>query len=139
MIETADAIYDFFILCSRWTVQDVIQEQQSGNIGAKGFPNHWPLQLPSRAAAAHYLPVTGSFASGSDAHGERQLLDLLHRYYQANRIQIEAQARQREIDEQRANAAAAAEAARRAALPKYFGPPVWFKRLDYSPAASPSK
>lgn len=52
MIEMPDAIYDFFILCSRWSVQDVIQEQQSGNIGAKGLPNHWPQQLPSRVGPA---------------------------------------------------------------------------------------
>lgn len=114
MIEAPGAIYDFFILCSRWSVEDVIQEQQSGNITAKGLPNHWPQQLPSRAGAARYLPITSTSASGTEAQGERHLLDLLHRHYQANRTDIEARARQREIDQERATAA---EAVRLAALP----------------------
>lgn len=134
MIETPDAIYDFFILCSRWSMQDVVQEQQSGSADARGFPTYWPQQLPSHAAAAHYLPLQSGSGLGVQAVADRRLLDLLHHHYQANRVQIEAHARQRAIDQARATAA---EAARRALIPPHFGPPVSFKRIEHpAPTAS---
>lgn len=136
MLETDDAIYDFFILCSKWTPRDVAQEQQYGYADARGFPRYWPQQIPPRTGPARYVSIPVASASGTQVQSEGQLFDLLHRYYQANRIQIEAHARQRETDERRATAA---EAARRALIPTHFGPPVFFKRFEQvSPAMTPT-
>lgn len=134
MIETPDVIYDFFLLCSKWTANDVAQEQQYGSADLRGFPKYWPQQLPARAGFAQYLPLP--LARGSSDQAERHLFDLLHRHYQANRLSIEAQARQREIDNQKATAA---EAARRAAIRPHVGPPVTFKRIEYPSRAAQGK
>lgn len=131
-LEANDAIYDLIVLWCKWTPEEVAQEQYYGSADAKGFPKHWPPQLPPRNGPAQYVFLS----TGPDAR-EKQLFDLLHRYYQQNRNRLEADARQREIDNQ---IASTAEAGRRALIPPHSGPPVRFKRIEFGkPTTTPPK
>ncbi len=134
-IETPDAIYDLIIVGARWSQDEVTQGQADGSIDARGVPNEWPQELPSRGAAAQFVALHPSSSVAGSA--DYAALDSLHRYYQNNRERLETEARQREIDGQ---IAAAAEAARRAAAGPLVGPPVTFERVDYSnPTPTPSE
>jgi hypothetical protein len=134
IIETRDAVHDFIILGFSLTRGDVIAEQQAGNADARGLPRYWPQQLPPPAGVAQYVQLPNSSGAIARANDLR-VLDAIHQYYQANRVVLDAAARQRAIDAQRI---AAEEAARKAAMPPHVGPPVTFKRIEYAtPVPSP--
>lgn len=134
--ETEEAIYDFLILPGIYSPEDVRQGQQDGSIDGRGLPKETPWQLPPRAGPAKFIPATAAAGSWQSSASGR-LCDLVHRYYQANRSRLEAEARQRKIDQA---IAAAAHAAWLAAIPPHFGPPVAFKRIEFvKPSPNPSK
>lgn len=136
-LERSEALYDFFIIGSTFTEEDVRQGQLDGSVDARGVPRAWPRQLPPRGGPAQFVAFSSGEAASAGASDDWRICDLLHRYYQANRIQIEAQARQREID---AAKATANDAARRALIPPHYGPPVIFKRIeDPVPARIPTR
>lgn len=135
LIERPEADYDFIILPGIFTEEDVRQGQQDGSLDARGLPKHFPQRLPPPGGPAQFIPfVTGASAAGLTGEGWR-ICDLLHRHYQANRIRIDVEARQREIDQQ---IATAAEAARRAAIPPRSGPAVTYKRVEHSLSSASS-
>lgn len=134
-LETAGKTYNFFIISTTWTPEAVAEAQQNGQADARGYPTDWPLLLPPSAGPARFVLITSPLSALSPE--EKSLLDLMHRYYQANRAQLEAAARQRRIDQANAEAA---EAARRAALGPLLGPPVIIRQIQFgppSPAAPP--
>ena len=119
--ERPEALYDFFIIGTTFTEEDVRQGQLDGSVDARGVPKEWPPQLPPADGAAQFLAFPSGATAAAQSSDDWGICDLLHRYYQANRAQIDAQAQERARDEA---IAAAAEAARRAAIPPHTGPPV---------------
>jgi hypothetical protein len=128
--ETKDAVYDFVIVGLTLTQKDIVDEQKDGYLDAKGFPWFWPQQLPPPGGGARYLPLTFQPVIFPPNH-DLAILDALHQYYQANRNQLEAQARQHPAELQ---AYADYQAALKAAHVK---PAVSFKRVEH-PGPSPT-
>jgi len=135
--ERPEALYDFFIIGTTFTEEDVRQGQLDGSVDARGVPKEWPAHLPARGGPAQFMAYSSGEAAAAQASADWGICDLLHRYYQANRPAIDAQAQQRKMDEA---SASAAEAARRAAMPVHTGPPVLLQRIEYAaPTPTPGQ
>ena len=132
-VETAQAVYYFIVVGTVFTADNVLAEQKSGNLDARGVPKYWPQQLPPPTGSGQYAEVTAY--NWSLNAGDLEAVNAIHHYYQINRVALEADARQRAIDEQRI---AAEEAARKAAMPPLVGPPAYFKKTIYYPTPAPA-
>lgn len=125
VVDTKELLFCPIIVASLVSPEEVREAQEQGLVDAKGRPRAWPKELPLSGGSAQYF-VVQDLPPNAESEEALRWMDLLHQFYQNNRAQLIAEARERKRlqDELAANAAA------RPSPAPTSRPPVSFKRIQ---------